>query len=515
MAAIQIDIMKVKQLLLLKSKNISNRRIALEIGIDRNTVNQYVRRIESSGLGYAQLLKLEDHELQKLFPSKESLDQDRYATLHGLFPGYVNELKQPGCTRLQLWSRYREEHIDYYSYSQFCQLFSDWRDGHKVSGKLEHVAGEKLYIDYAGKKLQVADKNTGEIRNVEVFVAILPSSSYTYVEASYDQSRESLVKSVGNCLDFIGGVPQSIVPDNLKSAVTRSSKYEPVINKTFRDMGHYYGCVINPTRSYSPQDKAMVEGAVKLVYQRIYYPISKMTFFSLEELNRQIRILLEQYNSYKLQTTGVSRFKQFVEFEKQHLGPLPAEPYKIRHYNRAKVQKMGYIYLSETKNYYSVPFRYIGKHVEAQHDIDSVEIYYNKERIATHAKSYRKGSYTTIKDHLSGTHRYYQSWSREFFVKMAAAIGNNTASYIAKLIDQQPYPEVGYKRAQGIISLKHKYPSQRIEAACKKALEYDICSYSIIESILKNHADMESGQQEPVKHVIKSHGNLRSAGNYN
>lgn len=278
-------------------------------------------------------------------------------------------------------------------------------------------------------------------------------------------------------------------------------------------MGHYYGCVINPTRSYSPQDKALVEGAVKLVYQRIYYEISNMTFFSIEELNKQIRLLLERYNSYKLQTTGISRFKQFVEFEQEHLSPLLAESYKIKHYNRAKVQKMGYVFLSEQKNYYSVPYRYIGKHVEVQHTIDTVEIYSKKGRIATHAKSHRKGNYITIKDHLSSTHQYYQSWSKEFFVKMAAAIGINTAVYVGKLIDQQSYPEVGFKRSQGIISLKHKYPKDRIEAACEKALAYDICSYRIIENILKNHIDMEP-VQEQIKHEIKPHGNLRSAGNY-
>lgn len=513
MAALQIDIMKVKQLLLLKSRNKSNRKIALEIGIDRNTVNEYVRKLEASGRSYEELLELDEKELQNLFPSKEALDKDRYATLHAMFPGYVNELTLPGCTRQHLWRKYKREHIDHYSYSQFCQLFSDWLDSKKVTGKLEHIAGEKLFIDYAGKKLQLADKETGELYDVEVFVAILPMSLYTYVEASLDQSRESLVKSVGNCLRFFGGVPQAIVPDNLKSAVTKASKYEPVVNKTFRDMGDYYGCVINPTRTYSPQDKALVEGAVKLVYQRIYYELSKMTFFSLGDMNQHIQKLLEDYNSYKLQTTGISRFKQYVEFEQQHLSPLPAEPYKIKHYNRAKVQKMGYVYLNEGKSYYSVPYRYIGKHVEVQHTIDSVEIYFNKERIATHAKSQRRGSYITVKDHLSSTHRYYQSWSREFFVKMASAIGMNAAVYVGKLIDQQPYPEVGYKRCQGIIALRHKYNRERVEAACKKALSYDICSYKTIETILKNNTDLEL-QQDDVTHKIKPHSNLRKAGNY-
>jgi len=513
MAASQIDIMKIKQLILLKSKNVSNRKIAAEIGVDRNTVNEYVRKLSSSGYSYDELQSLTEKDLQELFPSKEALDQARYAQLHDLFPGFVNELKKPGCTRQHLWHRYRQEHIDHYSYSQFCQLFSDWLESKKGSGKLPHLAGDKLFIDYAGKKLQIVDKQTGEIRDVEVFVGILPASNYTYVEASYDQKRESLVKSVDNCLRYFGGVPRAIVPDNLKSAVTKGSKYEPVINKTFRDMGEYYGCVINPTRTSSPQDKALVESAVNLVYQRIYYPMSNMIFFSLSDLNNQIRKLLEEYNRYKMQVTEISRVKQFIEIEKEYLSELPVEPYQIKSYNRAKVQKMGYIFLSEQKNYYSVPYRYIGKHIEVQHTTDTVEIYYNKDRVATHAKSFRKGDYVTIKEHLASTHQYYLSWSREFFVKQALEIGENTAKYIGKLIDQQPYPEIGYKRARGIVSLKSAYPKERIEKACTKALDYHICSMKIIETILKNRADIEI-TSETVEHQIKPHKNLRPASNY-
>lgn len=513
MAARPIDIMKIKQLLLLKKNSCSNRKVAEAIGVDRNTVNEYVKKLQSSGKSYEELLKLEEPELQNLFPSKESIDKERYENLHALFPGYLNELKKPGCTRLALWQTYRRENKDHYSYSQFCLLFSQWQSSKNISGKLTHVAGEKLYIDYTGKKLQIVDKATGEIQEVEVFVGILPASQYTYVEASLDQTRESLIRSVSNSLSWFGGVPQAIVPDNLKSAVTKSSKYEPVINKTFRDMGHHYNCVINPTRAYSPQDKALVESAVKLVYQRIFYPMSKMVFFSLEDLNKQIQVLLKEYNDYKLQTTGVSRYKQFVDIEKEHLSPLPSGPYRIKHYNRAKVQKMGYVYLSEQKNYYSVPYRFIGKQVEIQHTIDTVEIYYNKERIASHLKSFKRGSYMTNEDHLSSTHKFVQEWSKEFFVNKAASIGSDTAEYIAKLIDQQRYPEIGYKRSLGIISLRRDYSPHRIEAACKKALDYNKCSYSIIKNILKNKADIKPDTEQE-QHNIKPHKNLRRPDEY-
>ena len=513
MAALQIDIMKIKQLLLLKSRNKSNREIALSIGIDRNTVNTYVQKIKSGGHTYAELLTKDEHELQSLFPSKEVLEKERYIELVNLFPGFVNELKKPGCTRQHLWVQYNKEHIDYYSYSQFCLHFRKWLNKKKISGKLNHVAGEKLYIDYAGKKLQIVDKHTGEITDVEVFVGILPASQYTYVEASLSQKREQLVESVSNCLEYFGGVPQSIVPDNLKSAVTKSSKYEPVVNKTFRDMGNHYKTVINPTRSYSPQDKALVESAVKLVYQRIYYPMSNMVFHSLADLNKQIWVLLEQYNDYKLQVAGISRLKQFTDLEKEYLNPLPQQAYSMKNYSRAKVQKMGYVYLNEQKNYYSVPYRFISKQVEIQHNTNTVEIYFNKERIALHAKSYKRGEYVTIKSHLSSSHQFVQEWSKDFFVNKALVIGQNTSNYIAKLIDTQTYPEIGYKRSMGILSLKNKYTKERIERACLKAISYDQCSYSIIQNILKNNIDLEP-DIKLIKHEVKQHNNLREISNY-
>ena len=201
----------------------------------------------------------------------------------------------------------------------------------KASGKFTHKAGDKLLVDYCGQKLQIVDKSTGEIQDVEVFVGILPCSGYTYVEATPSQRREDFISSVNNCFSFLGGSTKAIVPDNLKSAVSKASKYEPILNKTLKDLALHYGCAINPTRSYSPQDKAMVEGAVKLVYQRIYFPLRNMTFFSLDELNAQLRIELEKYNAYLMETYQASRRKLFVDLEQEYLQSLPAVPYEIKH----------------------------------------------------------------------------------------------------------------------------------------------------------------------------------------
>ncbi len=404
MAAKKVDFMELKQLLLLKEKGESNRSCERILGIHRNTINPYVRLFRASGLSYSVLLKLDEQSLQELFPYKESLDTERYTTLSGYFNYFDKELKKPGCTREVLWREYLQKHPGGYGYSQFNEHFNRWRGKETGSGKLIHKAADKVYVDYTGKKLHVTDKQTGEITELEVFVAILPASQYTYVEASRSQKKEDFIKSVNNCLSFFEGVPKTIVTDNLKSAVSKSSKYEAVLNKNLRALAIHYKTSINPTRAYSPQDKALVEGAVKLVYQRIFYPLDKMTFFSIESLNEAIRGKLTQYNGYLMKQSGSSRRKEFLDIERPYLAPLPAEPYQIKEYRKAKVQKMGFVYLHEDKNYYSVPFRYIGQSVEVQYNSDTVEIYYKSERIAIHKRNYRKGAYTKIDEHLSSAH---------------------------------------------------------------------------------------------------------------
>ena len=292
MAAKRIGIMDIRQLLQLKIKGLSNRKIAEFIGIHRNSVNQYVRLLEACDKPYDVLQGLSDLELSSLFPSSGTIDKNRYEALSACFEAFRKELKKPGCTRQTLWEDYLKKHPDGYSYTQFCEYLNRWLKRVKASGKLEHKAGEKLYVDFTGKKLSYVDRASGELVDAEVFVAILPCSGYTFVQACASQKREDFLGVMNDCFRFYGGVSQAIVPDNLKSAVTKGSKYEPLLNKSFKDFALHYGCAINPTRTHSPQDKALVEGAVKLVYQRIFYPLSKMTFFSLADLNAGIQKLV-------------------------------------------------------------------------------------------------------------------------------------------------------------------------------------------------------------------------------
>lgn len=485
----------------------SNRRIGEALGLSRNTVNGYVLNFDALGLDHAALLAMDDKALHDLFPEKDSKDNVRYEHLSSLFGYLAKELTKPGCTLQTLWGAYFDERPDGYRYTQFAHHYAQWKNRQKASGILEHKAGDKLMVDYTGKTIPYIDKCTGEVLQAQVFVATLPCSGYTFVHASKSQKREDFIASLNACLQHLGGAPKAIISDNLKSAVSRGHKYAPEINKTLAGFALHYGLVIAPARPYRPQDKALVEGAVKLVYQRIFHPLNQLTFFSVEEINEAVRPRQELYNDYLLQRAQVSRRQRFEELDRPHLGPLPTDIYRIRQYRRSKVQKVAHIFLSEDRNYYSVPHRYVGKHVEVQYDSDRVEVFYAHERIALHKRDYRPGKYITIADHVPSTHRAYTEWSPEHFAQRAAKVGPGTEQYIARLIQQYAYPEQAYKQAMGILSFTKYYPNERVEAACKYALEYHQSGYRIIENILKNH--QEQPPEQPPTPPIAPHPNIR------
>jgi hypothetical protein len=300
----------------------------------------------------------------------------------------------------------------------------------------------------------------------------------------------------------------------LKAAVSKSCKYQPGINKTLKSFALHYGCVIDPARPYHPQDKALVENAVRLVYQRIFYPLGDQPLFSLTTLNQRIASLLSRYNEYRFQHLPYSRRELFLEVEKPLLSALPTSTYYIRHYLRGKVQKMGHVFMSADKHYYSVPHRFIGQEVKLEYTEEVVEVFHHRQRIATHQRDRRPGKYTTVKEHLASTHRYYASWNAEFFTKRAAAISPEAEQYITKLIGQYAYPEIGYKQAQGILSLARAYGPERLSRACQMGLLASRYSYQIIANILKNRMDEQAAAEPAVSNHIPPHTNIRGAKAY-
>ncbi len=513
MAAKKVEIMDLRQLLLLKQQGISNRNCEQHTGLHRNTINHYVKLFRATGESYQTLLALGDQALLDMFPPRSPVDTERYSNLVSRFSYFEQQLKKPGCTREQLWREYILENPSGYSYSQFNEHFSRWRNKLKGSGKLIHKAGDKLYCDYTGKNLYITDKQTGEQHSVEVFVALLPASQYTFVEASMSQQKEDFINSVNHAMQYFGGAPKALVTDNLKSAVSKGSKYEPILNKSFKALGIHYNTTINPTRTYAPQDKALVEGAVRLIYQHIFYPLSNQVFFDLYSLNQAIKPLLKCFNELQMKLLQTSRVKQYLDIEKPLLTPLPGSPYELKEFRKAKVQKMGYVYVHQNRNYYSVPFRYIGQQVDIQYDSNQVEIYYKQQRIASHKLSYRPGAYTTNKDHLSSSHKFYQEWSPEFFLKLAAKKGPHLKAYIEKILAQADYPEVAFKQCMGILQLDKTYAPERLENACQLAFSQSRHSYRIIKNILDNKIDLMN--IHPQLHpLISKHENIRGADLY-
>jgi transposase len=498
MAGNRIEIMDLKNLIRLKNNGLSNRKIALELSISRNTVNNYTTFLEGQNLDYKDLLELSEKDLDNLFPTTSEVDKSRFEELSQYFEHFGRELKKIGCTKEILWKEYRSKHPDGYMLSQFNHHLNVWLNRINGSTKLEHKAGDKLYIDFCGKKLSYVDKQTGEMIDVEIFVGILPASQYTFVYAVKSQSTEDLIEALNACLQYFKGVPQAIVPDNLKAAVIKSNRFAPKINPTLRDFAQHYGCVINPTRTYSPQDKALVENAVSIVYKRIYYPLNKSTFFTLDTLNSAIINHLELYNDQLFSKRNTTRRQEFLTLEKNHLAALPSSIYECRHFKKLTVQKMGHIYLSDDKHYYSVPYRLIGKLVSLMFNTKTVEIFYQKERVALHKRDYTNGAYSTLKEHLSSSAKVYSEWSLPYFEGRAKKIGFFTGKYITELINQKPYPEIGYKQAQGILMLTKQFAPERLEQACQRASELERRNYHIIENILKNGMDQECAQVEDV-----------------
>jgi transposase len=505
--------MEIRQLLQLKMNGESNRSCAELLQINRNTINAYVVVIKETSLAYDQLFLKTDLELRELFPQADTKDATRYKTLIEYLPQVYADRSLPGFTLRNCWTSYKETYPTGYGFTQFADHYKRLYKRKKASMVQVHVAGETVFVDYAGKKAKIVDKETGEIIEVELFVGILPWSNYTFVEASYSQKKEDFIGSMNRCLSFFGGSPIAVVSDNLKSAVTRASKYESYINKTFKSFGVHYNTVIHPARPYKPKDKALVEGAVKLAYQRILFPIRNMTFFSLDELNIEIRKRLDVHNRTNFQDRDCSRLDLFMQTEKQLLRPLPSQHFLMREYKWVKVNLSAHVKLGEDKHYYSVPAELVGKKLEMQYSQETVEVYRESKRIALH-KRQRFAGYSTRKEHLEKDHQEYSKWNENYFIEKAQSIGPTCQQFIKKLIESKQYPPQAFRQAHGVMVLKRLYENQRIENACRIGLLAQKYSYKEIEQILQKGLDLnyrelfEDAQPHASSH-IPQHDNIR------
>jgi transposase len=513
MANKKTNMSKLRQMLRLYTKGESKLKISELTGVSRNTLKKYLKIYTRLGLTLQTIEGLSDQELDHLFGENLIPEpSDKYKALESFFPIMEKELKKRGITRQILWERYIAMHPDGYKVSQFKYHYQHWLRRSKPVMHIEHVAGDKMYIDYAGEKLHIVNKETGEITEAEVFISILGASQLTYVEATLSQCKEDFISCCEHALAYYGGVPMAIVPDNLKSAVTKSSLYEPTLNQAFENFALHYSTTILPARSYKPKDKALVEGAVKIAYRRIYSVLDNKVFHSLEELNEAIREITEQHNNTRMTGRPYSRRKLFEEVERSVLHPLPILPYEFKRQQYSTVSVNGHTCLKEDKHYYSVPYGYIGKKIKIMYTSTQVEIFYNYILLAVHKRDRKLYGYTTNPDHLASTHRYLTEWNPDRFIKWAESIDKTVKEFITGLMDSKTHPEQAYKACQGVLGFERKVGRERLINACKRAIEYENYSYHAIKSILENKYDMLTFAE--ITAEIPAHENIRGENYY-
>lgn len=509
-----ISMSKIRQILRLHTQGCSKLQISVQAGISRNTLKKYLHEFEQSGLSFVEINELSDKDLEDLFvkPEEKPLNP-KLALLFSLFPAIDKELKRKGVTRHLLWEEYKRKYPDGLGRSQFKHYFAQWKAQVSPTMHMEHKAGDKLYVDFAGNKLSIVDKQTGEVQEVEVFVAILGASQLTYVEAVMSQQKEDFIAACEGALHYYGGVPAAIVPDNLKSAVTKSNKYEPTLNETFADFAEHYSTSILPARAYKPRDKALVENAVRIVYTRIYARIRDRDYFTLEELNASILSALEEHNNAPLNGRNYSRRQQFEEVERSVLSPLPQLRYQLKKQLFVTVMKNGHVSLNVDKHYYSVPYRFIGRKVKLMYSRHSVEVFYNYERIALHKRIKSPYNYTTDKEHMASSHRFVSDWTPERFISWAEGIHEDVKLYILKILDRKQHPEQAYKSCVGVLSFAKKVGNERLIKACQRALGYGLYNYKTIQKILEKGLDMQD-DQENEQLQMPLHDNIRGENYY-
>jgi len=397
MANNQIEMRKVKKIFKLYAEGVSKRQISTQLGLSRNTVSKYIAFFQRYKLTHYEVSAMTLEELHRLFKSGQKKKSSQQTTLEQYFPYFDKELRKTGVTKQLLWEEYISKHPEGFKLSQFRYWYREWCKEVSPVMNFTHKAGDKLFIDFTGKKLSIVDEHTGEIQELEVFVCVLGSSQFTYVEACESQKKEDFIRCTENSLWYYGGVPSALVTDNLRAAVTKSSRFEPLVNETFADFAEHYQTAVLPTRAYKPRDKAIVENAVRIIYTRVFAPLRNETFHSKAALNKAILILLDGHNKMSFRGRDYSRHSLFEDVEKQTLKPLPIKKYELKQYAKGTVHKNSHIYLNKDKHYYSVPYKHIGNKIKIIYSDSLIEIYHKQVRIAVHSRNKKKYGYTTTK----------------------------------------------------------------------------------------------------------------------
>ena len=474
---------KIREVLRLKAAGLSDRKIAAAIGSARSTVQECLNRARAAGIAWPLTAELDEQALQARLYRREVPLSTRpvpdFAHLHA-------ELSRPGVTRLLLWQEYKAAQPDGWQYSIFCEQYRRWLATQELVLRQPHAPGEKLFVDYAGQTVPITDRYSGEVREAQIFVAVLGCSNYTYAEATCSQKLPDWLGSHVRALEFIGGVPAAIVPDNLRSAVKRAHRYEPELNPSYQDLAEHYGVTVLPARVRKPRDKAKVEAGVLIVERWILARLRNRTFFSLGELNAAIAALLARLNTRPFKKLEGCRQARFLALDQPALRPLPAQRYEFGEWRLAKVHPDYHIEVKRA--YYSVPYRLIGQRVDVRLTANAVEIFQAGKLVAAHARTSERGRRSTRDAHRPEQHVAVIEQSLARVLERAIAIGPATVEVLRRQAARRTHPEETLRSAQGILRLGHDFTPAVLERACERALALQSYSYRTVRTLIETPA---------------------------
>ena len=505
---------QIKEILRLRyDAGLALREIARSLDLSLGVVSKYLQLANAAGLGWPLPNDLDEAALARLLQPAPTLAPPALPLPD--FPQLHQELRQKGVTLLLLWEEYAAAHPEgHYSYPHLCKLYRDWRQRLQPVLRQTHVPGEKLFVDYCGPTVPIVNLQTGEIRQAQIFVAVLGASNYTYLEATFTQQLHDWVGSHVRAFQFLGGVPRLVVPDNLKSAVRKACRYEPVLTRTYAELLAHYDTTALPARPYKPRDKAKVEVGVQIIERWVLARLRKQTFFSLAELNLALRELLDVLNRKPFKKLPGSRQTQFETLEKAALKPLPGQAYEYAEWKQVRVH-IDY-HVEVDGHYYSVPHALLKRQLEVRLTATTVECFLQRERVAVHPRSHRPGAHSTLPEHMPKSHRAHLEWTPGRFLNWAVALGPHTRDLVQHLLMNRPHPEMGFRSCLGLLSLEKRFGAERLEAACQRALALGAPTRSSVLSILEKGLDTQPlpSPEPAAAPPLPVHENLRGAAYY-
>jgi transposase len=504
----------VKEVLRLSAAGLSQRQIARSLQLSHGVVGKYQAAAQRAGLSWPLPAELDEPTLSKRLWQQAAHSTANHQRRHALpdFAAIHAQLKEKGVTRLLLWEEYRAAQPDGYSYTQFCFHYQQWQAHLKLVMRQTHRAGEKLFVDYAGPTVPIVNSVTGELREAQIFVAVLGASNYTYAEATLTQGLADWIGAHTRAFSFFGGVPALVVPDNLRSGVQKACRYEPLLNTSYNQMLAHYDTAALPARPYKPRDKAKVEVAVQVVERWILARLRHRTFFSLFELNLAIRELLSALNERPFKKLPGSRSSQFAALDQPALRPLPAQAYEYAEWRTARVS-LDY-HVEVDKHYYSVPHSLLRQQLDVRLTEKTVELFHRGQRVAAHVRSRRQGSHSTNTEHMPKAHRAHLEWTPGRLLNWAVAVGPHTRDLVKHLLWTRPHPEMGYRSCLGLLNLGKRFGPERLEAACQRALMLGSPSRRSVLSLLQNGLDQLPLPEATTAQRSLTHENIRGPGYY-